>query len=134
MPERQQKSGIVHERVAFGEKVSNVGRRSGAGSHRSNMLTEHVQEVVDVSRVQKARNAVRPSMPGRQQKSSIVHERVAFGEKVSNVERRSGTGSHRSNMLTEHVQEVVDVSRVQKARSAVRPRQDPNPDPEATED
>lgn len=73
-------------------------------------------------------------MPEQQQKNSIVHERVAFGEKVSKAKRRSGAGSHRRNMLTEHVQELVDASKVQQARSAVRPRQDLNPDPGATED
>ena len=131
---QQQTSSIVHERVDFGGKASQAERRSGAGSHRSNMLTEHVQELVDPSKVQKARSAVRPSMRGQQQTSSIVHERVDFGGKASQAERRSGAGSHRSNMLTEHAQELVDPSKVQKARSAVRPRQNLNPHPGATED
>jgi|GEM_PF-6545206 len=134
MPEQEQKSSVVHERVAFGAEPSQAARRSGVGSHRSNMLAEHVQEMVDTLKVQKARSAVRPSILRQQQKSSIVHERVAFGATLSKADRHSGAGSHRSNMLTEHVQEMVDDSKVLKTRSAVRPRQDLNADPRATED
>jgi hypothetical protein len=72
-------------------------------------------------------------MPEDQQKTGIVDERVAFGEKVSKVGRRSGAGSHRSGTVTEYAQEDIDDSKVQQARNAVRPPRELNPDPEATE-
>jgi ribosomal protein L19E len=127
MADHERDSSTVHERVAFGTKPSKMARRSGAGSHRSNMVIEHVQEVLGASRVQKARNAVRPPVLRQQQKSGVVHERVAFGSKPSKIPRRSGVGSHRSMMRTEHTQEKADASTIQKPRSAVRPRRDPNP-------
>jgi hypothetical protein len=72
-------------------------------------------------------------MPEYQQKTSIVHKRVAFGEKVSKVERRSGAGSHRSGTITKYGREGIEASEAQQGRNAVRPRRDLNPDPGATE-
>ena len=137
MPEEQPQRSVVHERVAFGGDFSKVERRSGVGSHRTNMVTKQAQEMAGVSKVQKPRSAVRPSMPEEQSRRSVVHvvhERVAFGEDFSKVERRSGVGSHRTNMVTKQAQEMAGVSKVQKPRSAVRPLKNLNPGPGEMED
>lgn len=98
-------------------------------------LSGHLQEILDIQRVLliELKKSKEHPMSAYQQKTNIVHERVAFGEKVSKVERRSGAGSHRSGTLTEYAQEGLEASKVQQARNAVRPRQDLNPDPRAKE-
>jgi hypothetical protein len=98
-----------------GEKGSSGG---GGGCRKESMEIEKEQ-----------------SIPEYQQKTIIVHERVAFGEKVSILEHRSGAGSHRSGMLTEYAQESVAASKVQQGRrpNAVRPRRNINPDPRPSE-
>jgi len=123
---------MVHERVAFGEKTSKAEIRAEARSRRSEMLSDYKQDLFDASKIQPARNAVRPSVPDHRQESRVVHERVAIGETVSKAERRSAFTSHRSNMLSDPARERI-TSEVQETRSAVRPRQDPNPDPGSTE-
>jgi hypothetical protein len=134
MPEYPEKQGIVHERVAFGEKSSKVERRSGAGSHQSGTLTKYALEHVETSKTRQARNAVRPrrDLKGLE-KPSIVHERVAFGEKTSKVERRSGAGLHRSGTITKYARERVDAAKTRLARNSVRPRRGLVPDPRAKE-
>ena len=62
MPENQQKNDVVQERVAFGEKAAKSERRSGAGSHRSDKLTQRAQELANASVTKQAPSAVRPRL------------------------------------------------------------------------
>jgi hypothetical protein len=134
MPGYPSKPNTVHERVAFGEKTSKADRRIGAGSHRSGTVSRQLPEDVALSSARESRKAVRPRPDViHHEKPGIVHERVAFGEKVSRVERRSAAGSHRSGTLTEYARERVDAIKTRQGRNVVRPRRGLNIDPGAKE-